>query len=86
MAINNLEKKCTYRVAKPTLKFPIEGKDPENYNLTKQRKEFAEKQVNAIAQYMKAFKDILAEAQQKPEIKSKLEAKRLKEMWLTINF
>jgi hypothetical protein len=62
MSINNLEYKCTNRTAKPTLKFQVEGKDPVNYSLTKQRKQYAESQLQIISQYMMAFNDMLGKA------------------------
>ena len=72
MSINSLYKKCQSRSEKPILKFKTEGEDPVNFSLTRERKKYSESQLAVIQQYMKAFKEMLEQAQKNEEIKKKL--------------
>ena len=81
MAIDNLETRCLNRKEKSALKYPLQQllglSDPKNFNLFKQRSEYAKAQLQFIEQYLLDFQQIIKSVYEKREdIKAAIKQKK----------
>lgn len=82
MAIDNLENRCLNRKEKSALKYPVQQLnpalvDPKNFNLFKQRSDYAKGQLTQIEQYLSDYQAIISNIYIKHEnIKATIKQKK----------
>lgn len=77
MAIDNLENRCLNRKEKSALKYPVHLVDPKNFNMFKQRSEYAREQLTQIEQYLMDYQAIISNIyKSREDIKNTIKQKK----------